>query len=56
MRPSSADTSEPACVKRKMFVDEEQHVLVLLVAKILGDGEAGETTRRRAPGGSVIWP
>jgi hypothetical protein len=41
MRPRSADTSEPACVKRKMLSDEEQHVLAL-VAEVLGDREAGE--------------
>jgi len=41
IRPNSADTSEPACVKRKDVVDEEQHVLAL-VAEMLGDREAGE--------------
>ena len=35
-------------------VDEEEHVLALDVAEVLGDGEGGE--RARAPGGSFIWP
>ena len=42
MRPSSADTSEPGLREAEDVVDEEQHVLVLLVAEVLGDGEAGE--------------
>ena len=42
MRPSNADTSEPACENRKDVVDEQQHVLILLVAEIFGDGEPGQ--------------
>ena len=42
MRPSSADTSEPAWVKPENVVDEEQHVLALLVAEVLGHGDAGQ--------------
>ena len=38
-------------------VDEEQHVLLLHVAEVLGDGQAGRAPRAGArPGGSVIWP
>ena len=37
-------------------VDEEQHVLAFLVAEILGHRQAVSATRRRAPGGSFIWP
>ena len=36
MRPSSVDTSEPACDEPEDVVDEEQHVLVLHVAEVLG--------------------
>jgi hypothetical protein len=39
MRPSSAETSEPALGEAEDVVDEEQHVLAL-VAEILRDGEA----------------
>jgi hypothetical protein len=37
-------------------VDEEEHVLVLFVAEIFGHGQPLRATRRRAPGGSFIWP
>jgi peptide chain release factor 1 len=35
-------------------VDEQEHVLVLHVAEVLGDGQPVSATRNRAPGGSVI--
>jgi hypothetical protein len=37
-------------------VDEEQHVCTFLVAEVLRHRQAGQATRRRAPGGSFIWP
>ena len=38
-------------------VDEEQHVQAFFVAEIFGHGQGPVSpTRRRAPGGSVIWP
>jgi hypothetical protein len=43
MRPSSADTSEPACVKRKMLSMNSSTSWPFLVAEILGHGQAGET-------------
>jgi peptide chain release factor 1 len=39
MRPSSADTSEPACVKRKMLSTNKSTSWLLFVAEVLGDGE-----------------
>ncbi len=42
-------------MKRKMFVDEEEHVLAL-VAEVLGDGQAGQRDAGPRPGGSFIWP
>jgi len=42
VRPKSADTSEPACEKRKNVVHEQEHVLILFVAEILSHGERGE--------------
>ena len=41
MRPSSADTSEPACTNRKMLSMKKQHVLAL-VAEVLRHRQAGE--------------
>ena len=41
MRPSSAETSEPACDEAEDVVDEEQHVLAL-VAEVLRHRQAGE--------------
>ena len=37
-------------------VDEEQHILTLLVAEILGDSQTGKSNKARAPGGSLICP
>ena len=54
MRPSSADTSEPACVNRK-FVDEEQHSWPWS-RKCSATVRPDRPTRARAPGGSFIWP
>ena len=43
--------------KTENVVDEQQHVLVLLIAEIFRDGQTRKApTRRRAPGGSFIWP
>ena len=39
MRPSSADTSEPGLREAEDVVDEQEHVLVLGVAEVLGDGQ-----------------
>ena len=51
MRPRSADTSEPACVKRKMLSTNTSTSGVLDVAEVLGDREArqadAETRSRR---------
>jgi hypothetical protein len=41
MRPSSADTSDPACVKRKML-SMNTSTSVLDVAEVLGDRQAGQ--------------
>ena len=48
MRPSAseADTSEPALREAEDVVDEEQHVLALDVAEVLGDGERREGDAR----------
>ena len=42
VRPSSADTSEPASDEPGDLVDEQEDVTVLLVAEILGHGQAGQ--------------
>ena len=42
MRPSSADTSEPAWVKRKMLSTKKSTSWPSCVAEIFGDGEARE--------------
>ena len=42
MRPSSADTSRARLREAEDVVDEEQHVLALLVAEVLGHGHAGQ--------------
>jgi hypothetical protein len=51
MRPRSADTSEPACVKRKMLSTKRSTSWPSLVAEVLGDregreGDAGARARR----------
>src|SRR5688572_2254248 len=56
MRPSSADTSEPACVKRKMLSMKSSTSLPSASRKYSATVSALNATRRRAPGGSVIWP
>ena len=42
MRPRSADTSDPGLREPEDVVDEEEHVLALGVAEVLGDGERGQ--------------
>ena len=42
MRPSSADTSEPGLREAEDVVDEQEHVLVLGVAEVLGDRQAAQ--------------
>jgi hypothetical protein len=55
MRPRSADTSEPACVKRKMLSTKNEHVLPWS-RKYSATVRPASATRARAPGGSFIWP
>jgi hypothetical protein len=56
MRPSSADTSDPAWVKRKMLSMNRSTSLFSASRKYSATVSADSATRRRAPGGSVIWP
>ena len=56
MRPSSADTSEPACVKRKMLSMKSSTSWPSSSRKYSATVRPVRPTRRRAPGGSVIWP
>jgi hypothetical protein len=57
MRPSSADTSEPAWVKRKMLSTKNSTSWPSdFVAEVLGLVRPVSATRARAPGGSFIWP
>ena len=56
MRPSSADTSEPACVKRKMLSMKSSTSLPCSSRKYSAMVTPVSPTRRRAPGGSFIWP
>ena len=52
----SADTSEPACVKRKMLSMNRSTSLFSASRKYSATVSAERPTRRRAPGGSVICP
>ena len=56
MRPSSADTSELAWVKRKMLSMKSSTSLPSSSRKYSAAVSAVRPTRARAPGGSFIWP
>ncbi|CPU67342.1 Uncharacterised protein [Mycobacteroides abscessus] len=56
MRPSSVDTSEPACVKRKMLSMNRRTSCFFTSRKYSAMVSAESATRRRVPGGSSIWP
>src|SRR3954469_13891719 len=56
MRPSSAETSEPACTKRKMLSMKSSTSCPPSSRKYSAMVRPLRPTRRRAPGGSFIWP
>ena len=56
MRPSRADTSEPACEKRKMLSMKISVSTPVWSRNYSAMVSAERATRRRAPGGSFIWP
>jgi hypothetical protein len=56
MRPRSADTSEPAWVKRKMLSTKSSTSCFSTSRKYSAMVRADSATRARAPGGSFIWP
>ncbi len=56
MRPRSADTSEPACVKRKMLSMKSSTSCPISSRKYSAQVSADSATRARAPGGSFICP
>ena len=56
MRPRSAETSEPAWVKRKMLSMNSRVSAPVWSRKYSAMVSAESATRRRAPGGSFIWP
>ena len=56
MRPRSADTSEPACEKRKMLSTNSSVSAPVASRNHSHMVRADRATRRRAPGGSFIWP
>jgi hypothetical protein len=56
MRPRRADTSEPACVKRKMLSTKRMTSWPSSSRKYSATVRAERATRARAPGGSFIWP
>jgi hypothetical protein len=56
MRPSSADTSEPAWVKRKMLSTKKSTSWPSSSRKYSAWVRPDRATRARAPGGSFIWP
>src|SRR3954467_13626808 len=56
MRPRSAETSEPACVKRKMLSMKSSTSAPSESRKYSAIVRPDRATRRRAPGGSFIWP
>ena len=56
MRPSSVDTSEPACTKRKMLSTNSSTSWFWTSRKYSAMVSADRATRRRTPGGSSIWP
>ena len=57
MRPSSAETSDPACTKRKMLsMKSSTSPPSPWSRKYSAIVRPVSATRRRAPGGSFIWP
>ena len=56
MRPNRADTSLPACEKRKMLSMNSSVSVPVVSRKYSAMVRADRATRRRAPGGSFIWP
>src|SRR5919107_869733 len=56
MRPSSAETSEPACTKRKMLSMKRSTSCPSSSRKYSAIVRPDSATRMRAPGGSFIWP
>ena len=56
MRPSSAETSEPAWVKRKMLSMNRSTSCPSSSRKYSAEVTPVRPTRRRDPGGSVICP
>src|SRR5579883_882527 len=56
MRPSSAETSEPACVKRNILSIKSSTSCPSSSRKYSATVKPVRPTRRRAPGGSVICP
>src|SRR5256714_205601 len=56
MRPSSADTSEPACTKRKMLSMKSSTSWPPCSRKYSAIVSPDSATRMRAPGGSFICP
>ena len=56
MRPSSVDTSEPACTKRKMLSTNSSTSWFWTSRKYSAIVNAERATRSRTPGGSSIWP
>ena len=56
MRPKSAETSLPACEKRKMLSMNSSVSVPVLSRKYSAIVSADSATRSRAPGGSFIWP
>ncbi len=56
MRPNKADTSLPACEKRKMLSMNSSVSAPVVSRKNSAMVRADKATRKRAPGGSFIWP
>src|SRR5439155_1139017 len=56
MRPSSAETSDPACVKRKMLSMNSSVSAPVSSRKYSAIISAPTATRTRAPGASIICP
>src|SRR5918999_138652 len=56
IRPSSAETSEPACTKRKMLSMKSSTSCPPSSRKYSAIVRPESPTRMRAPGGSFIWP
>ena len=56
VRPRSADTSDPACENRKMLSMKSRTSWFISSRKYSVIARPASATRRRAPGGSFIWP